>query len=251
MKLLFVIIIGLMIGSFLNVCIYRIPINKTIVNGRSYCPNCNELIHWYENIPLLSYIFLKGRCHACHCRISPIYPLVELLNAVIYILLWQVFGLNLTWFFMAALFSILIVITFIDIEHQIIPDGLVILIFVLAIVFSAMQIILGYIPWYQPLIGFFAASLPLFFLSLIYEGGMGGGDIKLMAVSGIFIGWKLILLSLFIASLIGCLVALFLLVNKRSHLKSKIAFGPFLSLGIILTVLYGEKLILWYLSLIA
>lgn len=251
MELTFVIVIGLMIGSFLNVCIYRIPINRSVVKGRSYCPGCGSLIRWYENIPVLSYIFLRGRCHCCRCRISPVYPLVELLNAALYVLLWLVFGLHWTWFFFAALFSVLVVITFIDLDHQIIPDGLVLMILILGAVFAATGIIHGTVPWYQPLIGFFAASLPLYVLSLIYEGGMGGGDIKLMAAVGVFIGWKLILLSLFLASLVGCLAAIFLLVRRKGHLKTQIPFGPFLSAGIVLAVLYGGDLVSWYLSLIS
>ena len=250
MQLLFAIVTGLLIGSFLNVCIYRIPIGKSVVKGRSYCPRCNALIHWYENIPVLSYLFLGGRCHACKERISPIYPAVELLNMLLYIALYEVTGLNLFWFFCAALFSILIVITFIDLAHQIIPDGLVIMILILGAVYALSQIIPGNIPWYQPVIGFLAASLPLFLLGLIYQGGMGGGDIKLMAAAGVFLGWKLILLSLFLASLAGCLAAIVILVSGKGHLKSAVPFGPFLSVGMILAVLYGSQLVQWYLSLI-
>ena len=124
-------IYGLLIGSFLNVCIYRIPIGKTIVKGRSYCPFCNSLIPWYCNIPLFSYIFLKGRCKYCGEKISVVYPVVELLNALLYLLIWQVYGLTVTAVLAAVFFSILLVISFIDLRYWIIPDGLLLAILAL------------------------------------------------------------------------------------------------------------------------
>jgi leader peptidase (prepilin peptidase)/N-methyltransferase len=244
-----VFLFGLLIGSFLNVCIYRIPLRKTVVKGRSYCPSCNSLIPWYCNIPLFSFLFLKGRCKDCGEKISLVYPIVELLNALLYLTVWQIYGLTFTALFTAILFSILVVISFIDLAHQIIPDGLVLVIFILGIANAVYQTVTFGVPWYTFVIGFFAASVPLFILGLIYPDGMGGGDIKLMAASGLFMGWKLILLSLFIGALYGAIVSIFIIARKKGSMKSAIPFGPMLSLGIVTCALAGEKILFWYLSL--
>lgn len=247
--LILIFIFGLLIGSFLNVCIYRIPLQKTIVKGRSYCPSCNALIPWYCNIPLFSYLFLRGRCKDCGEKISIIYPAVELLNAVLYLLVWQVYGLTLTAVFIAALFSILVVISFIDLDYQIIPDGLVVAILILGAANALYEIFALGAPWYTYVIGFFAASVPLLILGLIYTDGMGGGDIKLMAAAGLFMGWKLILLSLFIGALYGGLVSIFVILVKKGSMKTALPFGPMLSLGMVTCVLAGNQLLSWYLSL--
>lgn len=246
---LFVFIYGLLIGSFLNVCIYRIPLGKTVVKGRSYCPACTALIPWYCNIPVFSYLFLKGKCLYCKSKISPIYPVVELLNALSYLLVLYIYGFTLSGFFIMALFSILIIISFIDISLQIIPDGLVLLIGILGAGNAIYQILAFDAHWYNFVIGFFAASLLLLLLGLVYENGMGGGDIKLMAAAGLFIGWKLILLSLFVGALYGGVAALILILSKKGSLKSAVPFGPFLSLGIATCTLFGEQLLSLYLGL--
>ncbi|SHJ37318.1 prepilin peptidase [Parasporobacterium paucivorans] len=243
-------VFGLLIGSFLNVCIYRIPLNKTIVKGRSYCTSCNSLIPWYCNIPLFSYIFLRGRCLNCGEKISPIYPAVELLNAVLYLLLYWVYGLSVPLLFFAALFSILVVLSFIDLKYQIIPDGLVVAMLVLGVANGFYQTVFLGVPWQTWVIRFFAASVPLFILGLIFPEGMGGGDIKLMAAAGLFIGWKLILLSLFAGALYGGVVSIFVILVKKGSRKTALPFGPMLSLGIITCVLAGYRLLALYLSII-
>lgn len=243
-------IFGLLVGSFLNVCIYRIPLNKTIVKGRSYCTSCNSLIPWFCNIPLFSYLFLRGRCRSCKEAISPIYPAVELLNAVLYLLIYSVFGLSVLFLFFAALFSILVIISFIDLKHQIIPDGLLAAMLIVGIGHGIYQTVSFGTPWYLWVIGFFAASLPLFILGLIFPEGMGGGDIKLMAAAGLFIGWKLILLSLFLGALYGGIVSIFVILVKKGTRKTALPFGPMLSLGIITSVLYGSQLLSLYLSIV-
>ncbi len=242
-------IIGLIIGSFLNVCIYRIPLKKTVVRGRSYCTACNALIPWYANIPVLSYIVLKGRCKDCGNPISLIYPFVELLNAICYVLIWQVYGMTFPALLFAALFSILIVISFIDLKNMIIPDGLNIAILILGIANFLFHVLTTTTSWYTFVLGFFAASVPLFILGLIYPDGMGGGDIKLMAASGLMIGWKMILLALFLAAIYGLLISLILIVTKKRSIKSVIPFGPMLSLGIMTAVLFGERMLAAYFSL--
>jgi leader peptidase (prepilin peptidase)/N-methyltransferase len=198
---------------------------------------------------LFSYLFLRGRCKDCGEKISLIYPAVELLNAVLYLLVWQAYGLTVTSLFIAVLFSILIVFSFIDLKHQIIPDGLVLIILILGIANGFYQTLTSGTPWYNWMIGFFAASVPLLILGLIYTDGMGGGDIKLMAAAGLFMGWKLILLSLFIGALYGGLVSIFIILAKKGSMKSAVPFGPMLSLGMITCILAGNQLIDWYLSL--
>ncbi|MGI6731037.1 MAG: prepilin peptidase [Anaerovoracaceae bacterium] len=240
---------GLLIGSFLNVCIYRIPLGKSVTRGRSYCTSCNALIPLYCNIPLFSYIFLKGRCKDCGEKFSVIYPIVELLNALLYLEIWLLYGPSPQSLFIALLFSVLIIITFIDLKHQVIPNGLVLIILILAVLYSLYMILMQDEPWYSYVIGFFAASLPLFILALIYPGGMGGGDIKLMAAAGLYMGWKLILLSLFMGAIYGGIVSIFIIATKKGSMKTAIPFGPLLSLGIITSLLFGEQILTWYFAL--
>lgn len=243
---LFVFLIGINIGSFLNVCIYRIPLGKTIVKGRSYCPKCDKLIPWYYNIPVISYLFLRGKCGYCKSPISLIYPAVELLNGILYSAAFFVYGFNITAILTALLISLLIVTSFIDSKYQIIPDGLVLSILVLGLVNSIYQVMFTQIPWQTFVIGFFAASVPLFLLGLVYEGGLGGGDIKLMAVCGLFTGWKLILLSLLLGDVIAFLYVAVLFMKKKAKKGTAIPFGPFLSAGIIGSMLIGDQILNWY-----
>lgn len=244
-----VFLFGLLTGSFLNVCIYRIPLGKTVVRGRSYCPDCSSLIPWYCNIPLFSYLFLKGRCLSCKGKISPVYPAVELMNGLSYFMIWKVYGLTVTALFFVLLFSVLIIISLIDLKYQIIPDGLVIAILIFGAAHGIYQTLVFGVPWYTWVIGFFAASVPLLVLGLIYPDGMGGGDIKLMAAAGLYIGWKLILLSLFLGALYGGIVSIYVIAAKKGSRKTAIPFGPMLSLGIMTCVLFGDRLLFWYLSL--
>ncbi|UWG98284.1 prepilin peptidase [Dehalobacter sp. DCM] len=243
----FVLIYGLIIGSFLNVCIYRIPIGKSVAKGRSYCPHCDSLIPWYLNIPLFSYLCLRGRCGNCQAPISPIYPLVEALNGILYLLAWYTYGLSVEGLFAAILLSLLVVVAFIDMKHKIIPNSLVIMIFVLGVLHAVYQSVYLGVDWYLGIIGLVAASVPLLLIMLIYPQGMGGGDVKLMAAAGVFLGPK-ILLALFIGALCGGFFSFFLLACRKGTMKSEIPFGPFLSFGIFTAVIFGEALLSLYLS---
>lgn len=247
--LLLVFIYGLLIGSFLNVCIYRIPLGKTVVKGRSYCPACGSLISWYMNIPLISFLLLRGKCHNCKLPISLRYPAVELLTALVFVTVWFKYGFSLEAIFVLILFLILIIISFIDFDHQIIPDGLVIIIAFLGFMHLVYELFMGELLWYSPLSGVFAASLILVILGSIIPNSIGGGDIKLMAASGFFVGGKLILLSLFIGAVYASIFSLFMVAFKKSSFKTAIPFGPFLSLGIATSVLTGERLINWYITM--
>lgn len=247
---LFIAIYGLAVGSFLNVCIYRIPLNQSVARGRSYCPRCGSGIPWYRNIPLLSYLLLKGRCRDCKEPISAIYPVVESLNALLWLLAWFRFGSTPEALLAAALASLLLVVALIDFRHQIIPDGLVLFLLLLGGGNALYGILVLQQPWSLWAIGFFAASLPLYGMGLLYPEGMGGGDIKLMAAAGLFLGWKNILLALFLGALYALPYAAVLLLRGNSARHTSIPFGPFLSLGILTALFAGDLIIALYLSLI-
>ena len=240
----FIFTFGLLIGSFLNVCIYRIPEKISVAKGFSFCPSCNSRVLPYDLLPVISYIALRGKCRSCKSKISIQYPIVELLTGLLFGLIFLQYGLSLSGLTTSILVSILIAISFIDLKHQIIPDGLVLIIFFVGI----GNIFLSGKSPIEHIIGFFAVSLLLLLVAVLSNGGMGGGDIKLMAAAGLFLGWKLIVLSLILASIVGSVISIFLLATKKADRKSMIPFGPFLSIGILLSSLYGDAIINWYLA---
>lgn len=211
----------------------------------SHCTDCNHKLSWKDLIPVLSYIFVKGRCRYCKDKISIRYPLIELLTGIVFIMTFFHYGVSIQFFSTIFLFSALIAISFIDIKHRIIPDGIIITLIVAGVFFN---IINSEITWIDSLIGFFAASVPLLTIALVSKGGMGGGDIKLMAAAGLFLGWRLILLSLFISSIIGAVIGIGLVLLGIKKRKDTLPFGPFLSLGIMISLLYGGSIIKWYLG---
>lgn len=262
---LFLFIIGITIGSFLNVCIYRIPLGKDIVRGRSYCPHCNHLIRWYHNIPVISYLILGGKCADCHRPIAPIYPAVEAVTGLLFVLTVHRFGLAWVSIIMLLFVCTLVVITMIDRATQSIPDRTVVFILILAVAHLLLVILSDRMPALRSIllgnstlphgvlpyiIGFFAASAILLGLGLVYAGGIGGGDIKLMAAAGLLIGWQRILLALFAGNLIAFAVILPQLLRKQARRDTQIAFGPYLCGGILLALLYGQEMIDWYLALL-
>ena len=232
---------GITIGSFLNVCIYRMPLEQSVVFGNSHCTKCEKNIKFYDLIPLFSYMFLRGKCRFCGEKISIRYPLVELINGVLYLLAFLKFGLSMEMVFYCLLSSILFVIAVIDFEHKIIPNELLIAALLLGIVFHILNG--GFL---NSVIGFFAVSVLLYIIALLSKGGIGGGDIKMMAAFGFCIGWQNILLSLFIASIIGSMVAIYLLVFKKYGRKTEVPFGPFLAVGIYISIFFGTGLINGY-----
>ena len=238
-----VFVFGLIIGSFLNVCIYRIPKKESIIFGCSYCQKCGSKIHIIDMIPVLSYILLGRKCRSCDQNISLSYPMVELLNGLIYLLLYTIFGLSIKCAGMAFLSSILLVVSFIDLQYQMIPDSVILVMIIAGVIYNLFNTELTYL---DSLLGFFAASIPLFIIAVVSKGGMGGGDIKLMAAAGIFLGWQLILLSLFLAFIIGSIISIILIVMQLKNRKDIIPFGPFLSAGIFVAFLYGSEIVNWY-----
>jgi len=237
-------ILGTVIGSYLNVCIYRIPLGISTAEGRSHCTDCGNTIAWYDLVPILSYILLRGKCRACKAKISPRYMTVELLTGVCFLLAFIVFGLSLRTPLTFVVLACLITAGFIDAEHKLLPDRFAVIIFAMGIinVFVSGE---GYL---SHIIGLFAVSVPFFLIALL-TGGMGGGDVKLMAAAGLFLGWKNAVLAVIIGSVVGAAVAVVLLAKKKAGRKSEIPFGPFLALGCGAAALFGSRIIEWYLNL--
>ncbi|MBW2650373.1 MAG: prepilin peptidase [Deltaproteobacteria bacterium] len=235
-------ILGAIVGSFLNVCIYRIPSGKSIVFPASHCPACEHPVKFYDNIPIISYIILRGKCRNCNERISPIYPAIELLTAVMSLLLFLKYGLSFEYLFSSVFTCALIVITFIDLKHQIIPDVITlpgIPLFALAAIFFMN------VTFMDSLIGILAGGGFLFLIALGYQlltkrEGMGGGDIKLLAMLGGFLGWQSLWFVVMAASLIGAIAGISVMISRGKDTKYAIPFGPFLSIGSVAYIFWGN-----------
>ena len=237
-------LIGISIGSFLNVCIYRIPKKEDIVFERSHCMSCGNVLKWYELIPLFSFLVQGGKCRNCKTKLSVQYPLIELLNGLIYVWIFMAKGFQPESILFCICASVLIVISVIDWRTYEIPFGCNIVIGILGIV----RVILDLAHWYDYVIGFFAVSGLFLIIYWITKGrGIGGGDIKLMAAAGLLLGWQNILLSLMIGSIAGSVIHLALM--KIQGKDRVLAFGPYLAFGIFISMLYGNDIITWYLGM--
>lgn len=245
-----VFVLGLCIGSFLNVCIFRIPLEKSIVHPPSACPGCGNSIRFYDNIPVLSYILLRGRCRHCEAAISLRYPSVELASGLTAAATYAAFGPTAQALVYFAFISTLWVVTLIDIDHRIIPDSISlpgIPVFFLASFFiptmtakdSFLGILLG---------GGSLYAIAWAYSAVKKADGMGGGDIKLLAMIGALIGWKGVLFTLFFSSALGTLVGLGIMIARGKSMKLAVPFGPFLSAGAAAYVFFGPRLIAWYLD---
>jgi leader peptidase (prepilin peptidase)/N-methyltransferase len=248
----FVFIFGLCIGSFLNVCIYRLPESKSIVHPRSMCPNCGTLIRFYDNIPILSYVALRGKCRHCEVSISLRYPLVELMSGIFAVGVFLKFGITAEAVIYYTFIAALLVITFIDIDHQIIPDAITLP--GIPIFFGA-SLALPEISYVESILGILAGGGSLFLVAWLYhlltkKEGMGGGDIKLLAMMGAIIGWKGILFTIFVASAVGTFSGLLIILKTRKTMKLAVPFGPFLAIGGVAYILFGPQLVNWYFNLL-
>ncbi len=244
-------VFGACIGSFLNVCIYRIPEGKSIVHPPSSCPQCGYLIRFYDNIPILSYLLLRGKCRRCRVSIPLRYPLVELVTGMAGLAAFLKFGLTPATGIYFLFIAVLMVITFIDIDHQIIPD---ILSLTGIPLFFLLSFLIPSISWVDALIGILAGGGILYGVALGYQlltgrDGMGGGDIKLLAMIGGLIGWQGILFTIFFSSLSGTLIGLLLTLPAGGSMKSRLPFGPFLAAGAVAYVFFGPEVIQWYLGI--
>jgi len=244
-------IFGAVIGSFLNVCICRLPEGASIVSPPSHCPACDYRIRFYDNIPMVSWLLLRGKCRACGVPISPQYPLVELITALLSLLLFMKFGPTFAFAVLFLFCSALVVITFIDLEHYIIPDVISLSGIVVGFVCSFFIPSLG---WFNSLIGILVGGGSLFLVATLYQmftgkEGMGGGDIKLLAMMGAFFGWKAVPFIVFISSVAGSVIGLTLMVVQKKDAKLAIPFGPFLALGALVYIFFGRQVLHWYFSL--
>jgi len=244
-----VVVVGLAIGSFLNVVIYRLPRGYSVVKPRSFCPKCRKVIPWYENIPVLSYIFLRGKCSGCGARIPARYPIVEFLSALAAFFVYSVYGLSVDSVFMYVFLMALLAVTVIDWNHRIIPDEISLPFILIGIAWSFLS------PERSPsqaALGALAGGGGLFLIGYLYKllrhtEGMGGGDVKLMAMIGAFLGIRLILPVILIASFAGSIYGISLM-RKGAGGKATVAFGSFLAPAAALCLLYGDALLELYFS---
>ena len=273
MSIILIAVFGLIVGSFLNVCIVRLPRGRSIVMPPSHCPRCKAGIPFYDNIPVISFLLLRGKCRSCGEPISWRYPIVELMNCLFYVLIVREFWISGEAFLMMALCSSLIVITFIDYDHQIIPDvitlpGMLVGLSLAPFFMSALGDPLPFhldrlLPHAGPyltaflnsFIGLVLGAGPLLAIGWAWEKlrhveAMGGGDVKLMGMVGSFLGWKYALLTIMLGALAGSVVGIALIALKRHKMEKVIPFGPFLAAGALASAFYGFDIISWYLGLI-
>jgi len=257
------VVLGLVIGSFLNVVIARLPEGRSLWGPRSACPGCGKPIAWYDNIPLASFAALRGRCRRCGAAIAWRYPIVEAATGIVFAAAYLRLGPTSDFAVAAVLLALLVAITGIDLAHQIIPDVISLPGIVLGF---AVNLVLGRVAaadrwcapaaassacapaWLDSLIGILVGGGIFFVIIVVSRGGMGGGDMKLGAMLGAFVGWKLGLLAVLLGVLAGGAVAVALLLLGRRGRKEAIPFGPFLALGGALALLWGDKILAWYLG---
>jgi leader peptidase (prepilin peptidase) / N-methyltransferase len=248
----FVFVFGTCIGSFLNVCIYRLPTGISVITPPSRCPWCDQRIRFYDNIPIISYLLLRGRCRHCAASFSPRYLLVELLTGLTALAVYFKSGLTPHSAVLFVFLAALIVIIFIDIDHRIIPD---IITLPGIILFFIAAVTTGELSWQASLIGIVTGGGSLYLVALIYKlltktDGMGGGDIKLIAMIGAWCGWQGVFFTIMMSSLVGTVVGFILMAVQRKNMKLAVPFGPFLSLGAIAYIFFGPDLIYWYFDML-
>jgi leader peptidase (prepilin peptidase)/N-methyltransferase len=256
---IFAVLFGLASGSFINVCIYRIPRGESLLHPSSHCTSCNSKLGPFELIPVFSFIFLGGKCRHCGARISVRYPIVEAATAAVYVLLLYKYGLSMDFVFFAFLFSVLIAVFFIDIDHRIIPDELVLTALaggVLAVVYNIFRplTIYGDRDWWNPLLGILPGSGFLLLIAiigiLIYKSddAMGMGDVKIFAPIGLFLGWRMCIVAFVLSVFLGGLTSIILMTARLKKRKDSVPFGPFIVMGTFITVMWGREILLWYLT---
>lgn len=234
---------GITIGSFLNVCIYRIPKHEDIVKTRSHCMTCGYQLKWYDMFPVFSYLFLRGRCRKCSAKLSIQYPLIEMLNGIAYLLIIFVNGVNVESLLYCLLTSALLVLSVIDFRTYEIPFG--INVFILAL--GLIRVVTDYRNILTYLVGFLIVSGVLAVLYYVSKGrAIGGGDVKLMAVCGLLLGWKLIIMAFLLGCILGAVIHVIRMkVSGEDHV---LAMGPYLSMGVFIAALWGNQMLAWYLG---
>lgn len=249
LALAFIAFFGMSLGSFLNVCIYRLPINKSIVWPASACPSCARALAWYENIPVLSWIALRGKCRTCRVPISARYPFVELLTGAMFVAAFWYHGPTMLFVSRVLLGCALIALFAIDLEHHLLPNVITLPGIVVGFLFSFVS---G--PgWLSSLIGILVGGGILFAVAEAYyrirhEEGLGMGDVKMLAMVGAFLGWPATLMTLMMGSIAGSVVGMALIASRRGDMKYALPFGTFLAMGAALSATVGPSLLTWYVS---
>jgi leader peptidase (prepilin peptidase) / N-methyltransferase len=248
--LLFAALFGAVIGSFLNVCIHRLPRGTSIVWPASACPKCGRGLAWFENIPIASYAWLRGRCRTCRMPISVRYPIIEAITAAMFALGWWYYGPGPTLASHLIFGCALIVLFAIDLEHHLLPN----VITLPGIVIGLMLSFVADPGWRASLLGILVGGGVLFLIAEVYyrvrhEEGLGMGDVKMLAMIGAFVGWKLTLLTLMFASFAGTIIGLALIITRRGTMKYALPFGTFLAIGAAVSSTAGPMLLDWYLRL--
>jgi leader peptidase (prepilin peptidase)/N-methyltransferase len=249
--LTFAALFGAVIGSFLNVCIHRLPRGTSIVWPASACPACGRALSWFENIPIVSYLFLRGRCRTCGAPISARYPIVEALTAAMFALAWWYYGPGPMLISRLIFGCALIVLFAIDLEHHLLPNVITLTGIVIGFLLSFITDQPG---WRSSLIGIVAGGGVLFLIAEVYyrvrhEEGLGMGDVKMLAMMGAFLGWPLAILSLMIASVAGTIIGVGLIVTGRGTMKYALPFGTFLAIGAAVSAAAGQTILHWYFRL--
>jgi leader peptidase (prepilin peptidase)/N-methyltransferase len=243
---------GLCMGSFFNVCIHRIPLKQSLAHPPSSCPHCGKRIKFYDNIPVISYIVLLGKCRYCSQPISLRYPIVEIVTGFLSLALFVRYGLGYPYFLFLLFAGSLVTISFIDLQHRIIPDVISLPGIVVGLGFSFFY---NHISWLDSLIGILGGGGFLYLIAVIFERltgkeGMGGGDIKLLAMIGAWLGWRALPFVILISSLSGIVVGGGSLLLTGQGYRAKIPFGPFLALGALVYFFFGHELVAWYYRLL-
>lgn len=244
---IFVFLYGIIIGSFLNVCIYRIPAGKSISYPPSHCGNCNTNLKVLDLFPILSYIFLGGKCRYCKAKISIQYPLIELLNGLLYLSLFLKFGMSFKLILLCIFISLILVIGIIDFKTQDIYDNTIYFGIVLGVIYIGLEKYMGGISPINYILGAIAVSAILGLVVLITKA-MGFGDVELVFVIGLFLGLKNSLLMLFLSIVIGGIIGITLVITKIKSAKEHIAFGPYIAIAGYIALMFGDTILNWYMK---
>ena len=236
---------GIVIGSFLNVVIVRVPRKESIVKVRSHCENCGYQLKWFDLIPIFSYLVLGGKCRKCKTKISAQHLVLEVLNGILYVFTFFIAGFSVPTVLLCLLFSALLALSLIDFKTYEIPVGFQYVIFVLAV----CRTILDRANWSEHVIGFFAVSVVLYLMYVISKGAaIGGGGLKMVGVCGLFVGWKLIIFAFLLGCIVGSVVHIIRMkLSGESHV---LAMGPYLSIGVFVAALWGNQILTWYLGIL-
>ncbi len=259
--IIYILIFGLVIGCFLNVCICRIPQKQSIIRPPSRCNSCGTTLRPLDLVPVFSFVFLRGKCRYCGEKVSAVNPIVEVITAAVFVVLYLKYSLTVEFIAMALLSCILICIAFIDAEYRIIPNG-----FIITGLISGSALFLynlfypvdmfGDRVWFNPILGFIVGTSFLLMVSLVgmlvykSDDAMGMGDIKLFAVIGLFLGWRMTIISLMLSVFSAAIGCVLLIILKKNNRKSTIAFGPYIAIGTFITIIYGWNLLERYMTLL-